>query len=126
MSTLTLGYRSCENYTLPVLAVFSFAVLEYQRSQLFDRDVDFAAAPDVFPPDRLNAGVMVLKPSASVLEDMLSKVSELPSHDGGDTGELGLYDERCRHHCRRGCLLVACLTISNTRRLPTRATEQDS
>lgn len=55
--------------------------------QLFDRDVEFAAAPDVFPPDRFNAGVFVAKPSTKVLDDMLSKVSELPSYDGGDTGD---------------------------------------
>ena len=48
--------------------------------------MDFAAAPDVFPPDRFNAGVMVVAPSSAVLDDMLSKVSELPSYDGGDTG----------------------------------------
>lgn len=49
--------------------------------------MDFAAAPDVFPPDKFNAGVMVVAPSLVVLEDMLSKVEELPSYDGGDTGE---------------------------------------
>lgn len=49
--------------------------------------MDFAAAPDVFPPDRFNAGVMVVAPSSAVLDDMLSKVLELPSYDGGDTGE---------------------------------------
>ncbi|CAN0329506.1 unnamed protein product, partial [Laminaria digitata] len=59
--------------------------------QLFDRKVDFAAAPDVFPPDRFNAGVMVVAPSSAVLDDMLSKVSELPSYDGGDTGFLNAY-----------------------------------
>lgn len=58
------------------------------RGQLFDREVDFAAAPDVFPPDNFNAGVMVVAPSLVVLEDMLSKVEELPSYDGGDTGEI--------------------------------------
>lgn len=26
-------------------------------TQLFDLDTDFAAAPDVFPPDRFNAGM---------------------------------------------------------------------
>lgn len=57
------------------------------REQLFDREVDFAAAPDVFPPDKFNAGVMVVVPSLLVLEDMLSKVEVLPSYDGGDTGE---------------------------------------
>ena len=27
---------------------------------VFEREVDFAAAPDVFPPDRFNAGVMLI------------------------------------------------------------------
>lgn len=54
--------------------------------QLFDRDCDFAAAPDVFPPDKFNAGVLVLRPDRAVFEDMVSKASVLPSHDGGDTG----------------------------------------
>lgn len=49
--------------------------------------MEFAAAPDVFPPDKFNAGVIVVVPSLLVLEDMLSKVEELPSYDGGDTGE---------------------------------------
>lgn len=55
--------------------------------QLFDRQVDFAAAPDVLPPDRFNAGVMLVTPSEAVLEDMLSKVAKLPTYDGGDTGD---------------------------------------
>lgn len=62
-------------------------VAAVSRGQLFDRDVEFAAAPDVFPPDKFNAGVMVVVPSLLVLEDMLSKVEKLPSYDGGDTGE---------------------------------------
>lgn len=59
--------------------------------ELFDRKVDFAAAPDVFPPDRFNAGVMVVRPNAAVLEDMLSKLVESHSYDGGDTGMLNCY-----------------------------------
>lgn len=55
-------------------------------AQLFDLDSNFAAAPDVFPPDRFNAGVMVVAPDASVLSHMRSVIDTLPSHDGGDTG----------------------------------------
>lgn len=51
--------------------------------------MDFAAAPDVYPPDKFNPGVMVLKPCLAVMEDMLSKVSKLSSYDGRDTGEGG-------------------------------------
>jgi len=54
--------------------------------ELFDRDCAFAAAPDVFPPDKFNAGVMVIRPDAGVFADMMSKVTSLASYDGGDTG----------------------------------------
>jgi hypothetical protein len=27
---------------------------------VFDREVEFAAAPDIFPPDRFNAGVLFI------------------------------------------------------------------
>ena len=53
--------------------------------------VNFAAAPDVFPPDKFNAGVLVLTPDAAVLADMLESVPLLQSHDGGDTGFLNSY-----------------------------------
>jgi hypothetical protein len=52
---------------------------------LWQRDTDFAAAPDTFPPDRFNAGVMLLRPSISTLEEMKSKIESLASYDGGDT-----------------------------------------
>lgn len=35
---------------------------------------DFAAAPDTFPPDRFNAGVLLVKPSGDIFRDMVSKV----------------------------------------------------
>lgn len=43
----------------------------------------------MYPPDKFNPGVMVLKPCLGVMEDMLSKVSKLSSYDGRDTGEEG-------------------------------------
>ena len=52
---------------------------------------DFAAAPDVFPPDRFNAGVMVVRPSLEVFEDLCEKLLTLHSYDGGDTGFLNAY-----------------------------------
>ena len=61
---------------------------------LFLRDVSslgFAAAPDVFPPDRFNAGVLLLKPSKEVFQEMLSKLALLPSYDSGDTGFLNAF-----------------------------------
>lgn len=54
-------------------------------------DVDFAAAPDVFPPDRFNAGVMIIKPSAERFADLCQALHTLPSYDGGDTGFLNEY-----------------------------------
>ena len=42
----------------------------------------------MFPPDKFNAGVMVIRPDATVFADMISKVGTILSYDGGDTGEL--------------------------------------
>ena len=61
---------------------------------LFARPGDLCAAPDVFPPDRFNAGVLVIQPSMPVFEDMMSKIGILPSYDGGDTGFLNAYFPR--------------------------------
>lgn len=59
--------------------------------ELFEIDVPFAAAPDIFPPDKFNAGVLVIKPNSTVFGDMLTKIGSLPSYDGGDTGFLNSY-----------------------------------
>lgn len=60
---------------------------------LFDRETDFGlcAAPDVFPPDKFNAGVMVVKPDVLVYQSMLDALPRLPSYDGGDTGFLNAF-----------------------------------
>jgi glycogenin glucosyltransferase len=50
-----------------------------------------AAAPDIFPPDKFNAGVMVVRPSHSVFDSMMAQASLLTSYDGGDTGFLNAY-----------------------------------
>ena len=55
---------------------------------LFDVDADLAAAPDIFPPDRFNAGVLVLRPDPLAHERLLRLAPTAPSHDGGDTGFL--------------------------------------
>lgn len=52
---------------------------------------DLSAAPDVFPPTKFNAGVLVVHPSQRTFEDMLEKAGTLASHDGGDTGFLNSY-----------------------------------
>ena len=52
-------------------------------------DSDFAASPDVFPPDHFNAGVLLIKPSLSVFKELLRHSQKAhTSYDGGDTGFL--------------------------------------
>lgn len=41
--------------------------------------------------ERLNSGVMVVEPSESVFNDMMTKVNTLPSYTGGDQGFLNSY-----------------------------------
>lgn len=94
------------------------------RVQLFARP-GLAAAPDVFPPDRFNAGVLVVEPSAHVFEQMMGMVRtlhrcacgpaadacapawqmhELPNYDGGDTGTLpGAALPQCADAHLRSC-----------------------
>jgi len=61
--------------------------------EVFDRCASstFAAAPDVFPPDRFNAGVFYLKPSAETFQQLCAALHTLPSYDGGDTGFLNAF-----------------------------------
>ena len=50
-----------------------------------------AAAPDLFPPDRFNSGVMVIRPSQSTFDNMMGQRSLLANYDGSDTGFLNGY-----------------------------------
>lgn len=50
-----------------------------------------AAAPDIFPPDKFNAGVLVIRPSERVFADMMEQRGKLGTYDGGDTGFLNAY-----------------------------------
>ncbi|GJD10219.1 Putative glucuronosyltransferase PGSIP7 [Galdieria sulphuraria] len=50
---------------------------------------DFCAA--FINPCLFNSGVMALKPSRTVFEDMMQKLPILPSYDGGDQGFLNSY-----------------------------------
>jgi glycogenin glucosyltransferase len=59
--------------------------------ELFEIQSSFAASPDIFPPDKFNAGLLVIQPNASVFHEMISLVGVLSSHDGGDTGFLNSY-----------------------------------
>jgi glycogenin glucosyltransferase len=66
------------------------------NSQVAQRSGLLAAAPDIFPPDKFNAGVMVLRPSKAVFNDMMARLpgvspNSCTSYDGGDTGFLNSY-----------------------------------
>eukprot|EP00939_MAST-03C_sp_MAST-3C-sp1_P000798 g798.t1 len=61
--------------------------------ELFDRPSP-SAAPDTFPPDKFNAGVLVVCPCKKTFDDMLSKASLLKSYDTGDTGFLNAYFQK--------------------------------
>lgn len=50
-----------------------------------------AAAPDIFPPDRFNAGCLVVEPSHAVFAAMMAARDGIASYDGGDTGFLNRY-----------------------------------
>eukprot|EP00933_Yihiella_yeosuensis_P081087 TRINITY_DN94625_c0_g1_i1.p1 TRINITY_DN94625_c0_g1~~TRINITY_DN94625_c0_g1_i1.p1 ORF type:complete len:251 (-),score=41.69 TRINITY_DN94625_c0_g1_i1:213-965(-) len=58
--------------------------------ELFERPSP-AFCPDVFPPDKFNAGVIVMEPCRETFQEMMEQVSVLPSHDGGDTGFLNAF-----------------------------------
>jgi len=76
-----------------VVYIDADAIVLQCTDELFDLDTSFAAAPDVFPPDKFNAGVLVIKPDVAILECMLQCISDkrLSSYDGGDTGFLNAY-----------------------------------
>mmetsp|Transcript_10345 Transcript_10345/g.16884 ORF Transcript_10345/g.16884 Transcript_10345/m.16884 type:complete len:259 (+) Transcript_10345:344-1120(+) len=62
--------------------------------ELFTLDigqVGFAAAPDVFPPDKFNAGVLVIRPSVGLFKRMVEQIPVLGTYDGGDTGFLNAF-----------------------------------
>lgn len=56
-------------------------------------DYGFAAAPDLIPPDRFNAGVLVLRPDVATFDRMKKGIEEniYTSYDGGDTGFLNAF-----------------------------------
>ena len=64
------------------------AIVRKNIDDLFGLDVDLAAAPDVFPPDKFNAGVLVIRPSPETHARLLKLAPTAPSYDGGDTGFL--------------------------------------
>jgi alpha-N-acetylglucosamine transferase len=50
-----------------------------------------AAAPDIFPPDKFNSGVMVVRPNQHVFDNMMGQRTLLTTSDGSDTGFLNAY-----------------------------------
>ena len=66
----------------------SFDVLHAFDLMLKAPKAKLAAAPDVFPPDNFNAGVLVLRPSMLIFREMLQKIDKVEPYDGGDTGFL--------------------------------------
>jgi glycogenin glucosyltransferase len=53
--------------------------------------VSFAAAPDTFPPDHFNAGIMLVRPSRHIFAAMVRRMAVQGSYDGGDTGFLNAF-----------------------------------
>jgi glycogenin glucosyltransferase len=58
---------------------------------LLPDDVEFAASPELGFPDCFNSGVMVLKPSESVFEELVKLAKAEESLDGGDQGLLNVF-----------------------------------
>ena len=70
-----------------VVYIDADAVVLSNVDDLFQRP-HMSAAPDVFPPDKFNAGVLVVHPDAVEFHRLVSLGASTPSHDGGDTGFL--------------------------------------
>lgn len=85
--------------------IHAFNLVQYQKcvfldadtlpvqniDDLFDRDVEFAAAPDVGWPDCFNSGVFLFHPSATTYDALLSHAATVGSFDGGDQGLLNTF-----------------------------------
>jgi len=62
------------------------------KEKFGEEKTELVAAPDIFPPDKFNGGVLLLKPSQSIFQSLLSKFeNNFESYDGGDTGFLNAY-----------------------------------
>ena len=95
--------RWVANSDLKVVYIDVDTIILENVDDLFERNCDFAAAPDVFPPDKFNAGVLVVKPDLRIFEEMMDQIVSVTSHDGGDTGFLNSFfphwycmDSACR------------------------------
>jgi len=54
-------------------------------------DLKLAAAPDVYPPDKFNAGLLLIQPGQALFDSLLATVGSIASYDGGDTGFLNAH-----------------------------------
>eukprot|EP00960_Hanusia_phi_P049834 759817-Hanusia_phi.AAC.1 len=58
-------------------------------SPLFHREIDvIGAVPDISLPDHFNSALMLLRPNAPQLDQLLQLASSLEPYDGGDQGLL--------------------------------------
>ena len=96
---VTYGEQSISEYSkLRVFGLAQFTKVVYLDSDtmvtrniddLFERPATpLAAAPSLFPPDKFNAGVMVIAPDAALLARILDFAAEHPSYTCGDQGML--------------------------------------
>ena len=70
---------------------------------LVEHPSSFAAAPDTFPADQFNSGVMVITPNASRYAELLEWNREQGTAEGGDQCLLNEYfSEWCRRAATRG------------------------
>jgi glycogenin glucosyltransferase len=74
-----------------IVYVDADAVAIRAPDELFDLDVNFAAAPDIGWPDCFNSGVMVLKPSLGDFYSLLALAQRGISFDGADQGLLNTH-----------------------------------
>ncbi|KAH9195776.1 hypothetical protein AeNC1_002239 [Aphanomyces euteiches] len=89
------GYTKLHVFNLvefsTVFYIDSDAFVLANVDEVLERDIrpyPFAAAPDIFPPDRFNAGVLLLHPNAELFQRLVSQSAQFQSYDGGDTGYL--------------------------------------
>ncbi|GMH92425.1 hypothetical protein TL16_g12345 [Triparma laevis f. inornata] len=61
----------------------------------------FAASPDIFPPDRFNAGLMLFKLNENIGNCVLQNIDNLGTYDNGDTGYLNRYLPNYYKHLNR-------------------------
>ena len=96
----SVGYTKLHIFNLDVydqiLYIDSDCLVKRDLRHLFridskDRKGLLAAASDIFPPDKFNAGVLLIRPSSEIFDDIMSKTKELTTYDGGDTGFLNAY-----------------------------------